>query len=105
MRLMRGISRGQSYVRTERVWRQSVDYETGEVRGRYRKVSRRVDYLAGRSKGFLIVNDGPKAAEQITRHVLAVRNAGAVVYGPLTARQARILELRARQVDRQVQSQ
>lgn len=93
---MRKLSKVRSYTRRERVWRWRIDHATGEVRGHWRHVTRRVDHLAGRSKGFLVVNNGPLVAEQITRHVLDRRGAGGVVYGPLTARQARILELRAR---------
>lgn len=95
-RAMRRLSRARSYTRPEKVWRQSIDYDTGEVRGRFRKVTRRVDPLAGRSKGFLIVNDGPTLAAAITEHVLQRQTGPAVAYGPLTRRQARIQELRER---------
>lgn len=94
-RAMRHLSRVRSYTRTERVWRWRINYETGEVRGHWRRVTRRVDHLSGRSKGFLVVNNGPQLAEQITRHVVERRTVP-IVYGPLTARQSRILELRAR---------
>lgn len=96
MRSMRHLSRVRSYTRTERVWRQRIDYDTGEVVGRYRKVTRRVDHLAGRRKGFLVVNNGPQLAEQLTRHVRQARGLELPMHGPLTQRQARILELRSR---------
>ncbi len=99
---MRGISRSKSYARTEKVWREKIDYETGEIHGRYRKVTRRVDHLAGRSKGFLIVNDGPATASAISRYVAERTSSQLAFVGPLSARQTRILELRERLAQRQI---
>lgn len=83
-------------MRTEKVWREKVNYETGEVHGKYRNVKRRYDVLGGRSKGYLVVNDGPAVASQISRYLVRQQLGCGAALGPLTERQARIIELRDR---------
>lgn len=55
-------------VATVEVWRRRIDYQTGEVRYRKRKVKRRVRRLTGRG-GFLMVNNGPAIAAELARAV------------------------------------
>lgn len=95
-RALRHLSRSRSYMRTEKVWREKVNYETGEVHGKYRNVKRRYDVLGGRSKGYLVVNDGPAVASQISRYLVRQQLGCGAALGPLTERQARIIELRDR---------
>lgn len=67
MRHLRKLARSRSYVKKVTVERWSVDYETGVVKVRQRKVNRRSHYLRGQRAGFLVVNDGPAAARDIAR--------------------------------------
>ena len=77
MRHLRKLARSRAFVRQVEVERWSVDERTGEVRMRRRKVRRKVAYLAGRSRGFLSVNDGPSTAIDIARILLDVEGPGA----------------------------
>lgn len=67
MRHLRKLARSQSYVRKTEVVRLSIDYQTGEVKMRKRKVNRRHQYLANQTHGYLAVNDGVEAARDISR--------------------------------------
>ena len=50
------------------VWRRRIDYQTGEVVYRKRKVKRRVRRLTGNG-GFLMVNNGPAIAKPLARAI------------------------------------
>lgn len=67
MRHLRKLARSRSFVKKATVERWSIDYETGVVKVRQRKVNRRFSYLRGQRAGFLVVNDGPAAARDIAR--------------------------------------
>ena len=67
MRHLRRLARSRAFVRQVTVPRMSVDYDSGEVKVRRRKVRRRYAYRIGNGGGFLTVNDGPAAARDIGR--------------------------------------
>jgi hypothetical protein len=76
MRHLRRLARSRSFVRSVAVERWQVDASTGVVKIRTRHVRRRIAYLAGRSTGFLSVNDGPSTAEDIARILHGVEGPG-----------------------------
>lgn len=76
MRHLRKLARARSFVRKVEVTRWSVDLSTGVLTERRRRVNRRVEYLAGRSRGFLSVNDGPSTARDIARLLHEVEGPG-----------------------------
>jgi hypothetical protein len=72
MRHLRKLAHSRSFAREYTV--QRVRQATGEVYER--NVRRRVSYLAGRSSGFLAVNDGPSTARDIARILQNVEGPG-----------------------------
>lgn len=65
-RHMRKLAERASYVRKTVVYRSSIDYQTGEVKTRKRRVSRRTKWMNGQA-GFITVRDGAAVAADIAR--------------------------------------
>ncbi|HEX4443038.1 MAG TPA: hypothetical protein VHZ81_05660 [Galbitalea sp.] len=63
---MRKLAERASYVRKTVVYRSSIDYQTGEVKTRKRRVSRRTKWMNGQA-GFITVRDGAAVAADIAR--------------------------------------
>jgi hypothetical protein len=65
-RHMRKLAERQSYVRKTTVYRNEIDYQTGEIKTRKRKVNRRVRWMNGQA-GFISVPDGENSGREIAR--------------------------------------
>lgn len=65
-RHMKKLAERQSYVRKTTVYRNKVDYVTGEIVTRKRRVNRRVKWMNGQA-GFISVPDGEAAAYEVAR--------------------------------------
>jgi hypothetical protein len=65
-RHMRKLAERQSYVRKTTVYRSSVNYETGEIVTRKRRVNRRVKWMNGQA-GFISLPDGEASAYELAR--------------------------------------
>ncbi len=65
-RHMRKLADRQSYSREQLVWRSKINFDTGEVKYRKRKVHRKTRWMRS-TRGFLRVDDGVAAAGEIAR--------------------------------------
>ena len=65
-RHMRKLAERNSYARKTTVYRSSVDYQTGEIVTRKRRVNRRVRWMNGQA-GFISLPDGENSAYELAR--------------------------------------
>lgn len=83
-RHMRKLAERQSYVRKTSVWRNEVNFVTGEIRSRKRKVNRRVRWMNAQA-GFISLPDGENSAYELAR-LLAWHSGQNEVKGPVQPR-------------------
>jgi hypothetical protein len=63
---MRKLAERQSYLRKVTVYRNSVDYQTGEITTRKRRANRRSRWMNGQA-GFISLPDGENSAYELAR--------------------------------------
>lgn len=66
-RHLRKLGRVNGFVAKKRVVRTRYLIERGETRQYSRRVNRRIEFMAKRSRGFLVVNDGVESGNELVR--------------------------------------